>query len=509
MKDCRAEVSGKALKPRLCRDPFGRIPNSVVLDPQLSDRGLALLAYRLTKVGGFALSIDAAAIGLPLIDKSKGRKIGQNQFKRLIRELTQTGYLERFQPSSRGRSSFSYAVETVKVPQTEVGQRICRESWHDGSLSAEAIAGLLFIRAHNYPVDQFALRKRFGWGKNLVRKIVRDLIAADLIRRLPGAKNGYRDTEVGNGLEARVSEGDYEKANHEKASRVKPPHTRKDLLSHNDKHHEEDDAPRSDYGCVAKATKPEPFPDEERRSSERQSSLVDPWEYERILGWTKNNNNRLKDRLSWNELSHDTMAEVECVSSDDEIIRLLDAACAGCVHPDILSPAGVKAIRLLAAILVEDQDFTAQGAVDEILTFIQERIGAGSKVYLNSLKLITIRVAGSLAGGDQGLLSDTKKTLSEIRAADRNGLLNSKLFEQPRQFKKLCKVYGKDAVVNSIQDVIRAGMMDGTEPASIKTWDYFKSALDDESLKRRMIDDGMRPGDILGLHRTLDTGQGE
>ena len=74
----------------------------------------------LTKVGDFALSVDAAAIGLPLADRSKGRKIGRSKFKRLLKELLKAGYLERRQPSSRGRSSFSYAVETVKVPEAEV-----------------------------------------------------------------------------------------------------------------------------------------------------------------------------------------------------------------------------------------------------------------------------------------------------------------------------------------------------------------------------------------------------
>ena len=64
------------------REPraYAKIPNNVVHDCRLSYKALALLSYRLTKTGDFSLSEDAAAIGLPLSDKSKGRKIGRSQF---------------------------------------------------------------------------------------------------------------------------------------------------------------------------------------------------------------------------------------------------------------------------------------------------------------------------------------------------------------------------------------------------------------------------------------------
>ena len=180
---------------------------------------------------------------------------------------------------------------------------------------------------------------------------------------------------------------------------------------------------------------------------------------------------------------------------------MVRAATNGKVQFDILSPAGATAIRLLAGVLVEEKGCSPQAALDEIQKYIKDRIGDRSE-WLNSLRLVAIRIVGSAAGGEQGLLSYTRAMLDELRADDVNQIIDPNLFKQTRRFKSLCTKYG-DEVVDVVRAVIAEAMVDGKAAGSIKTWDYFRQALEDERLKRQMAHEGIHPGDVFGLHRDL------
>jgi hypothetical protein len=182
-------------------------------------------------------------------------------------------------------------------------------------------------------------------------------------------------------------------------------------------------------------------------------------------------------------LSLDTLAEVECVASDEVILDKLRATTGGRVHEDILSPAGAQAVRLLAAVLVEDQGYLPEHAVNEIFRYIQERI-RGRGGWLNSLKLVALRAAGSVAAGEDGLYAYWQAMLSEVREADRGHVLHPDLLSQPRRFKQLLKEYGPDVAVDEIRHVLSRALVDGKDPHSIKTWDYFKAALDEARANR-------------------------
>ena len=480
--------SGPTSNNRDLRGTFGRIPNDVVLDPRLSASPLALLAYRRTKVGNFALSEDAAALGLPLSDGSRGRKIGRSQFKRSIRQLTQAGYLKRRQRPSQGRASFGYAIETVHVPEA-TWDRICREWWHDGSLSTNAIAALLFIRAFNCPIGLHALRKRFKWGKKRARDAVKELLAASLIIQMPGAKRTYRDAEVlaqEEGGQSAAAATD-EKPSDETPSDDKASHTRSDRSSRKDQEYKKERAPRKRYGIDAKASNPDPSLGHNAHGD--RPGPIDPWASDNLLGWATGDDRGLASRLSFLELSRDTFAEVECVASDEVILDGLRAATEGRVAKDIMSPAGAQAVRLLAAVLVEDQGCTPEHALNDIFDYLQQRIGNRQDGWLGSLKLVGLRVAGSVAAGENGLQSHIEAMLSEIREADRGEVLHPNLFRQPRGFKGLVKKYGTDTVIDVIRYVLTRVLADGKDPQSIKTWDYFKDPLEDARLSREGSDE--------------------
>lgn len=187
--------------------------------------------------------------------------------------------------------------------------------------------------------------------------------------------------------------------------------------------------------------------------------------------------------MSPQELSPDTLVEVECVAPDETILNELRAATGGRLHEDIMSSAGAQAVRLLAAVLVEDQGYLPEHALNEIFRYLRERIGKRGG-WLNSLKLVAFRVAGSVAAGEDGLHAHWQAMLSEVRDADRGHVLHPDLLSQPRRFKELLKEYGPDVAVDEIRHVLSRALVDGKDPHSIKTWDYFRAALDEARANR-------------------------
>jgi hypothetical protein len=60
-----------------------------------------------------------------------------------------------------------------------------------------------------------------------------------------------------------------------------------------------------------------------------------------------------------------------------------------------------------------------------------------------------------------------------------------------------------DEILAVMASVLRRLMLDGKAVGSVRSWDYFAPAILDELHKQRIAELGVRPGDVLGLHRQL------
>jgi hypothetical protein len=261
-------------------------------------------------------------------------------------------------------------------------------------------------------------------------------------------------------------------------------------------------SPNGNYGSQPLAAEPSPLiQGKDVNFSGPVGAKEAAWSNDKILGWIQSDKRTdLTARLSDDEMSFDTVVEIECLASDDSIAAQIRTATRGRVHPDILSPAGAYGIRLLTAVLVEEGGLSPDRALNEVLKAIEVRVGDKKGAYLNSLKLIALRVGGHTFTGGRRLFSDVKALLADLASADIAHILDPRLFRDQRGLKRLLNEQGDEAIV-VIRDVLRQAMVDGRDPASIKTWAYFEPAIIDARVKRRMTEEGLRPGDVFGVHR--------
>jgi hypothetical protein len=90
------------------------------------------------------------------------------------------------------------------------------------------------------------------------------------------------------------------------------------------------------------------------------------------------------------------LAEITALAPDPDLVRLIRAATGDRVAPEILSPAGLHAIRRLVATLVPEAiGMEAGEALVAVLNAIQARIGDRADEWLNSLALLGKRMAAA------------------------------------------------------------------------------------------------------------------
>lgn len=176
----------------------------------------------------------------------------------------------------------------------------------------------------------------------------------------------------------------------------------------------------------------------------------------------------------------------------------------GRIDQEILSAAGLRAVRWLAACRMissrgasEDEELGAAGALEFSISQINDRMGRRRGAWLNALSLIAKPLLGALYENSDGVgrlyadgtyqaevlerrsellaaISELLAAIDEIRQADGARVIGPNVAEDVDGFRRLIKL--SPYAVN----VIRRAMIDGMEIGSIKTWHYFRGAIADE-----------------------------
>ena len=122
----------------------------------------------------------------------------------------------------------------------------------------------------------------------------------------------------------------------------------------------------------------------------------------RLLGFEMDHSSI--DDLS--ESDDETFADIEAAACDETLAEKLHRATQGRIEREILSPAGLYAVRTLAARVLaaseynRDVPFTPAGALNFLLEEIDKRIGQRPGEWLNALSLIAKRLlAENFSGG--------------------------------------------------------------------------------------------------------------
>lgn len=169
-------------KTRRGERAFGKLPNSVALNPSVNAATLIMLAYRTTWINW-----DQSTHGHNSVVRDGG--LGRNVVERANAQAVALGLLDRHQPGGRPGSKYRHAVEALKLPPPgEAGQRIVRRSWFTGVLSKIELATLLYIRAAGRVLRR-DLAKRFGWSPTTA-KLALDGLAGIVVEHPTRTKEG-------------------------------------------------------------------------------------------------------------------------------------------------------------------------------------------------------------------------------------------------------------------------------------------------------------------------------
>jgi hypothetical protein len=234
-----------------------------------------------------------------------------------------------------------------------------------------------------------------------------------------------------------------------------------------------------------------------------------------LLGWVEVED--LEDTFF--SADESVLPAIMAVAEDHELRRLLREATGGRVSNEILSAAGLSAIRSLAVWVLdhtgEENPHTPNTALAYVLNTIHERVGSRPGEWLNSLALPGKRILGAAAGGDD--VGDDRlyvagaerapqaapriaEYLASLKQADGARLLAPRLYREPKGLEALLRKYGPDAI-SVIKGCLTRAMIDGTEIGKVHRWSYFTGPLEDERHAAELAALGMKPGDCLGLHR--------
>jgi hypothetical protein len=218
--------------------------------------------------------------------------------------------------------------------------------------------------------------------------------------------------------------------------------------------------------------------------------------------------------------------EIAAMMPDSELRSAIETATDGRVHPVIVAPAGLYAVRILAACLLArgDPEDRLQ-PLQAVLAAIRRRIGDRPGQWLNSLELIGMRLAGQVSTGDWALADQfyrnanggssaphkrqTRRTrpiprlIADFFAVDHAGVLHNDL-QSCRQHDVLrhrVREYGEELVEVTIKAELARHAIDGGEIGKVRTWSYFDGPLKDARHAVHMQESGIRPGDVFGWWR--------
>lgn len=103
------------------------------------------------------------------------------------------------------------------------------------------------------------------------------------------------------------------------------------------------------------------------------------------------------------DIPDELMDRVSKAASDEKLVEHIRTATAGRFSSIMLMPAGLFAVRYLAAAVLATSDdeagFGPAEAMAVVLNAISDRVGKRRNVWLNSLKLIGGKIYGDTKGG--------------------------------------------------------------------------------------------------------------
>jgi hypothetical protein len=185
LADVDADVKAKAGDSPQSIAAFGRLPDEWARNPDVSPESLCLIAYRTTfgdERKGFGLWQDA-------LSKILSAGFGRNVRERALAEAVRHAFMARPHNSTLPRGpgyTFQRPVDRLHLPEcTQENSHVVWRSWFDGSLTRDAMAALLFVRAGTGKGPNIYTRElaeRFDWSKPTALKVLRSLAARNLVQ---------------------------------------------------------------------------------------------------------------------------------------------------------------------------------------------------------------------------------------------------------------------------------------------------------------------------------------
>src|SRR5262245_44950470 len=443
-----------------------RVPNKLL--GKLLDRGtdsayaIHLTALKLAHGPGWSINEHCVAKAVA----EGGIEMGERKVREGLALAKRTGVLDRRiggrQPN--GKSAFARdTLATGGARYVELPEALVRSE--NSKLVAFVAATLLAP----FPQDARDIAKRIGLSRkstNSIARLVQDAVAGDYIAgervgshwivARPGVDlAGFQNVDVQNVGIQNVAIHNIQQDEH------------RDL---EDDHRKT--AHQESYAAPASPADAAPLLVD---ADLRTAALTDP----RLLGWAD---------IEYGPANSDHLISVEPEAVDEIADLITDASLAQIVgvategrhHADMVSPAGLYAIRHLSAYLrQQDQDLIPHDALVRILATIADRIGGRDGAWLNSLAVIGKRLLG-----DRAPLAAAY--LDELRVADGAGILAPRVFGKGRgSLTQLMNEFGAANTIDTIKQVLTRAMIDGGSPGSVTTWAYFRQPyLSSRWLKR-------------------------
>jgi hypothetical protein len=259
-----------------------------------------------------------------------------------------------------------------------------------------------------------------------------------------------------------------------------------------------------------------------------------------LLGWIGTDGALERVETSLIDPAPKDLALVVVACSDYRLKGFLRAAAGGRVAKEILRPAGLYAVRYLAATLIDHDNQDAPDAVQAlaaVLNAVWARIGSQPDQWLNSLALLGKRIAAvAYTTGDSrfyaadgemfaappqmfaqpspepapaGANASRPKAagyrhdpnLQILVEADGAKTLAPKLLRDAGGLRVFLQKHGGAEVLEIMKNMLLRNMLDGKPIHSIKSWRFFEAAIAEEMHNSNVSAMGIRPGDVFGAHK--------
>ncbi|MDX2201999.1 MAG: hypothetical protein NW223_04570 [Hyphomicrobiaceae bacterium] len=368
--------------------------------------------------------------------------LGKNVARRCIARARALGYLERRQGPRGAGGAWGKAVEVLKLGKPKGREAmVIWQRWFDGSLHVNELAALLYLRAGHGRGRAYAseVAERFGWAESTTLKYVRCLMERELVER-----RQERDSETGNfkGTTYFVPSLSWETTRQKPGNRLpgnRPagnieglrPIPGKSPASPDDGAVSQPEyAAARQHSPLMSSTKVKAQNQGERwraNTPKKQTTFATntqgqapewhgnpsfsleeleamAFEDDNLLGWIDGERSFEFSNVKFPEPGNEEVADVVAAYSDVALENMLLRATGGRVHKRIRGPAGLYAIRYIAASMrvdVADEDaFGPADAIDEVMHQIEIRIGSRKGAWLNSIKVIGVRITHAQGHGD-------------------------------------------------------------------------------------------------------------